>query len=168
MKKNNFYDFVIDERFSKRFYRACFMMILSLIQICFFMHFALFSNVPKTSFFGINISLFYLVPVIAAIPSFFEHFMLFKNYGNKTLKKIGIFQNKIVGKTFINQNVLIENPIILDLEFYVKKRWYISKNDDILYIKFIRISQNNKIFLVPNSGANINFIRDLNLNFSSS
>lgn len=155
------YDFVIDNCFIRRMNRAFIMTFIWLMHILFFFYYVFTSNVWVVDVFGVNISIFYLIPIIAIIPTFHEELMIIVNYGSKSFKEVCIIGNKIIGKNFINQKIYIENPIIIDWNLYMSKTWYMSKNDEIFKVSFIKISQRDKFLLIPHSKNNMNFIKKL-------
>lgn len=110
---------------------------------------------------GLLVASFYLVPVIITIPLLHQNFMLIKKYVMISFRKVGIENDKLIGRGILNQKFSISNPKVLDWDYFISKPWYISKNIEITDISFIKIFKNNKIFLMPNSKANSNFIKDL-------
>lgn len=84
-----------------------------------------------------------------------------RKYGSKSFKEISIIENSLMGKNFLGNNISIEKPLILDWYFYIKKHWFIYDNDPILKVSFIKLSENNKILLIPHSKSNMNFIKKL-------
>ncbi|UZA18110.1 hypothetical protein LP109_14365 (plasmid) [Moraxella bovis] len=161
MKDCNKYDFVIDDRFVHRMNRAFIMTFIWLVYISLFFYYVLTSNAWVIDIFGINISTFYLIPIIAIIPTLHEELMMIVNYGINSFKEVCIIGNKIVGKNFINQEIFIENPVIIDWNLYISKTWYMSKNDDIFKVGFIKISKRDKFLLIPYSKNNMSFIKKL-------
>lgn len=161
MNNYNKYNFVIDNIFINRVNRAFFMIFLWFIVISFFLYHVFTSKAWVIYVFGVNISLFYLPPIIFIIPTLHEDLMMIIKYGTKSFKNIDIVDNKIIGKNFLNQKILIESPIVIDWDFFIRKTWYMSKNDEIFQVSFIKISQGDKILFIPHSKANLNFIKKL-------
>ncbi len=161
MNKDNIYDFVIDENFKKRCQRIYISTILCLIQILFFSYYVFTSNAWTILLFDIRISTFYLPPIFITFPLIYENIILMRKYGSKSFKEISIIENSLMGKNFLGNNISIEKPLILDWDFYIKKHWFIYDNDPILKVSFIKLSENNKILLIPHSKSNMNFIKKL-------
>ena len=159
MNKDNIYDFVIDNNFTHRMNRAFLMIVIWLMFISFFSYYIFTSNAWAIEIFGIKISIFYLPSVIGIMPTLHEEIRLVKNYGKKSFKTIGIIGHKLVGKNFFNQKIFMDNPVVLDWDYRINKPWYMSKNDEVLAVSFIKLSQGNKMLLIPHSKSNMNFIK---------
>lgn len=161
MNKDNIYDFVVDENFKKRCNRIYISTTLCIIQVLFFSYYVFTSNAWVISFFGIKIATFYLPPILIVFPLIYENIILMKEYGSKSFKEISIVENMLMGKNFLLNNIFIEKPLILDWDFKIRKHWFIYDNDPILEVSFIKLSQGDKILLIPHSKSNMNFIKKL-------
>lgn len=155
------YDYVIDTNFTKRVNRAFMMTLFWLFFLSVFTYQVFTSNAWIVEILGVKISTYYFPPIIAILPTFHEEIRLIKNYAKNSFKSITIINNEIIGKNFFNQPLIVKNPIVSDWDFRVKKTWYVSKNDEVLTTSFIKLSQGDDVLLIPNSKANVNFIKKL-------
>lgn len=95
-----FYEFVICNVFKKRLQRIYITTILCLIQVCFFSYYVFTAKAWSISLFDVNISAYYLPPVVITLPLLYENVCLMKNYGIKSFQQIGVVGNTLVGKNF--------------------------------------------------------------------
>lgn len=156
-----FYEFAISHVFKKRINRAFIFILIWLVAIFFFSYYVFTANAWRISFFGVNISAYYLPPIIAVMPSLYEELMLIKNYGVKSFQQIGVIDNTLMGKNFLYQKISMTNPIVADWNFKVKKHWFLYDNDPILTISFIKLVSDNQVLYIPHSQADDNFIKRL-------
>lgn len=161
MQNNNSYDYAIDDEFIKLFRWEFFMLLWATVQMIFFSYFVFTSKAWAINILGISVSMFYLPPVLIAIPNFVTHLMIIKIYGLNSFKKVTIIDNQIIGKNIINQTISMVNPQVADWDFYIKKNWLFSKKDPHLKTSFIKLTKGDKYLFIPHTKADLNFIRDL-------
>ncbi|UNU73952.1 hypothetical protein LU293_03385 [Moraxella nasovis] len=161
MNRSNIYYFVIDSNFINRVNRAFIILFLCLAFMLFFSYYVFTSNAWAVQIFGVKISTYYLPPIISLAVVSIEEIALLINYGRKSFKTISIVDSTIKGKGFLNQKIMIDNPIILDWDYSIKKNWIITKKDPILSVSFIKLTNGHSIFFIPHSKADKNFISHL-------
>lgn len=161
VEKATYYDFAISHVFKKYIDRALIIIAICLFFILFFSYYVFTANAWRISLFGLSISTYYLPPVIALTLVLHEEFMVVKKYGIKSFKKIGVIDNTLIGKNFINQAIYMKNPVVVDWDFHIKKTWYFSKNSDVFNVSFIKLKSGDNILYVPHSKTDNNFIQRL-------